>query len=498
MAVTDVHYTVAILQQLVTEARRLVNIFENTKATVTEQAAESGSNAEAAAAVKSEVERIRDLLEGHLNTFAIPHEWNGTALRLLQPDGTFGPGVDLRGAKGERGDPGDPGLTGPPGQKGERGAGTLIRGVITALSDLPEGAKEGDTYILDATGHGITWTGQIWFDVGPIRGPDGRQGIRGEKGDRGDIGQTGPEGKQGVKGDQGIKGDRGDQGLKGDRGLTGDQGVPGRDGATWRAGSSLPADSLGVDNDLYFHNTTGDVYQRLSGAYGFIANVKGPKGDRGDQGIQGQTGAKGDKGDQGLKGDQGIQGSIGVKGDKGDTGSQGNPGVDGATWRDGTGAPAASLGRDNDLYLDRSTGNVHRRASGAYTVIANITGPQGQQGVKGDQGFTGAKGDKGDTGSQGQKGDRGDIGLTGEKGDKGDTGSQGVPGPAAWSCRWVGAPPSATAPPPRSRSSPTPAAPTPAHEPHLGCGVRHQPLAPHRRQGRPGPEGRHRRSRGEG
>lgn len=62
--------------------------------------------------------------------------------------------------------------------------------------------------------------------------------------------------------------------------------------------------------------------------------------------------------------------------------------------------------------------------------LAEITGPQGEQGIPGPQGPTGPQGElgvqgpKGDTGPQGEKGD------TGPQGEKGDTGAKGEQGPA--------------------------------------------------------------------
>lgn len=56
--------------------------------------------------------------------------------------------------------------------------------------------------------------------------------------------------------------------------------------------------------------------------------------------------------------------------------------------------------------------------------LAEITGPQGEQGIPGQQGEPGAQGPKGDTGPKGEKGD------AGAQGEKGETGAQGEQGPA--------------------------------------------------------------------
>jgi hypothetical protein len=49
-----------------------------------------------------------------------------------------------------------------------------------------------------------------------------------------------------------------------------------------------------------------------------------------------------------------------LKGEKGDTGS---------TWRDGSGAPSNGVGADGDYYLRTDTGDIYKRASGAYAII---------------------------------------------------------------------------------------------------------------------------------
>lgn len=64
----------------------------------------------------------------------------------------------------------------------------------------------------------------------------------------------------------------------------------------------------------------------------------------------------------------------------------------GSVWRNGTGAPADTLGADGDYYLETVTGDVYKRESDAYTVVTNIKGPQGNQGLKGDKGNAGTNG----------------------------------------------------------------------------------------------------------
>ena len=64
----------------------------------------------------------------------------------------------------------------------------------------------------------------------------------------------------------------------------GGAGTPGADGATWRTGAGAPLNGTGVDGDLYFRTATDDVYQRASGVYAIIANLKGSAGTNGTGG----------------------------------------------------------------------------------------------------------------------------------------------------------------------------------------------------------------------
>jgi hypothetical protein len=64
-------------------------------------------------------------------------------------------------------------------------------------------------------------------------------------------------------------------------------------------------------------------------------------------------------------------------GNLGSTGGAGTAGTPGSVWRDGTGVPAVGLGVNGDYYLDDATGDVYLKASGAYSIVANIMGPIG-------------------------------------------------------------------------------------------------------------------------
>jgi hypothetical protein len=46
-------------------------------------------------------------------------------------------------------------------------------------------------------------------------------------------------------------------------------------------------------------------------------------------------------------------------------------------WRSGTGPPVDATGKDGDMYLNTTTGDVYQRQSGVYVLQANIKGPPG-------------------------------------------------------------------------------------------------------------------------
>jgi hypothetical protein len=67
-------------------------------------------------------------------------------------------------------------------------------------------------------------------------------------------------------------------------------------------------------------------------------------------------------------------------------GSKGDPGL---SILNGSGAPAAGLGVDTQLYFDTSgTGDVYQRSNGTWSKVYNLVGPMGLNGINGSF-FTG-------------------------------------------------------------------------------------------------------------
>jgi len=162
---------------------------------------------------------------------------------------------------------------------------------------------------------------------------------------------------KGKIGGTGATGEKGDKGEKGDTGSS----------TKWISGTIDPTNE-GNDGDFYYNTVSSNVYEKNSGVWSLVSNIKGLQGAKGDtgaqgiQGVKGDTGATGEQGIQGLKGDTGATGAQGIQGVKGDTGATGEQGIQG---------------------------------------LKGDTGAQGIQGLKGDTGATGAQG------IQGVKGDNG-------------------------------------------------------------------------------------------
>ena len=91
----------------------------------------------------------------------------------------------------------------------------------------------------------------------------------------------------------------------------------------------------------------------------------------------------------------------------------------------GSGAPAAKLGHNGDLYIDTLSGDYYLKQKEKWVLKGNLEGPLGPAGEPGPQG---PQGDTGATGPQGPQGEKGDTGATGPQGLTGATGSTGPAG----------------------------------------------------------------------
>lgn len=358
------------------------------------------------------------------------------------PQGETGPAgpAGATGAKGDTGNAGVQGAQGIQGVPGPSGTPGINGATWYNSTGAPSNITgvDGD-YSLDSTnGDYYHKEGGAYVLVGNLQGAVGPQGIQGSTGDAGPAGATGPQGPQGIqgvtgstgatgaagtagsiwrsgsgvpsnssgvindyylnvdngdtykkgastysligniKGADGATGAAGPTGPQGPAGPTGADGAAGVVGSVWRNGNGVPSNTLGVDNDYYLDDVTGDVYLRSGGAYSVQTNIKGA------------TGATGATGSAGAAGTQGIQGPAGPTGADGAAGASGVDGAAGSVWRSGVGSPSNGLGVDGDYYLNTSNGDVYLKAAGTYTVQTNIKGAAGATGATGAAGTPGS------------------------------------------------------------------------------------------------------------
>ncbi|MBN2191643.1 MAG: hypothetical protein JW751_02410 [Polyangiaceae bacterium] len=108
-------------------------------------------------------------------------------------------------------------------------------------------------------------------------------------------------------------------------------------------GSGAPDDADGADGDLYLDLDFGTVYTKDDGEWTAATNLVGPAGEDGEAG------------EQGPQGDPGA------------------PGEDAPALLTGSGAPAATLGNEGDIYLARASGAMYLREASDWTLIGNVT-----------------------------------------------------------------------------------------------------------------------------
>ena len=131
------------------------------------------------------------------------------------------------GATGAQGVQGPRGETGPAGKDGVDGRSFVIKGMYATLAALmaahPTGSA-GDAYAVGTAESNTVYNWdtekELWENLGPLRGPQGEQGVQGAQGIQG------PQGEQGVQGEQGAQGPQGQQGIQGPEGPQGPRGYP--------------------------------------------------------------------------------------------------------------------------------------------------------------------------------------------------------------------------------------------------------------------------------
>jgi collagen triple helix repeat protein len=229
------------------------------------------------------------------------------------------------------GPPGGTGPQGPAGLQGSPGAPLNPKGTVASSASLPaSGNTAGDFFQALDTGHGWSWSGNAWIDLGPFRGPAGAAGA---------AGPAGPQGIQGGAGPTGAQGPGGPPGPAGTSVAT-----------TTTASFTQPAvnanvsvtlnSGAGISTGLVLYIGGGGYYAVVSIA-GNVAtlqnlgyNVNASPGtvinsgaNVGGTGPMGPVGPAGAAGTPGSQGPTGATGPAGAPGSAGATGSQGPAGL---------------------------------------------------------------------------------------------------------------------------------------------------------------------------
>ena len=292
-----------------------------------------------------------------------------------------------QGEKGDKGDPGEDGADGAPGKDGQDGADGApgqdgedgkdgSAWLVGSGAPAATAGKEGDMYLDTATYDIYQKAASGWTKVGNIKGADGEDGQDG----------TGT-------------------GTPGQDGQDGQDGEDGADGATWITGTAAPAAEVGKVGDLYLDKTTFNVYEKTAEGWQLIGCIKG------EQGEQGQPGQDGNDGQDGAPGQDGADGENGQDGE------------DGSAWLVGSGAPAATAGKEGDMYLDTATYDIYQKAASGWTKVGNIKGADGEDGQDGTG--TGTPGQPGQDGQDGEDGADGATWITGTSAPAAEVGKVG-------------------------------------------------------------------------
>ena len=90
---------------------------------------------------------------------------------------------------------GPQGVKGNPGPTGPMGPGVKILGAASAADIAKKSGTLGDLWIDSTSGNAWVYTGSIWKDVGPFKGPKGDPGPVGPRGATGTAGANGQRGQ---------------------------------------------------------------------------------------------------------------------------------------------------------------------------------------------------------------------------------------------------------------------------------------------------------------
>jgi phage baseplate assembly protein W len=292
---------------------------------------------------------VQGIPKATVSVIAYAGEFSGTLTALPGPQGPQGPGATVSIGTTTTGLPGTDAsvvntgtptdsildFTIPRGEKGEPGTGVTIKGTVPNSASLPStGNTIGDMWIASDTGHGWSWEGTQWIDVGPIQGP---------KGDAATIAV----------------------------GTT----------ATGAAGTNANVTNVGTSNAAVFNFT---IPQGVTGAQGSQGNAGPPNVLTVQSTTTGGPGTNANVTISGVSPNQALAFTI-PQGIQGPTGSQGTIGPTGPSnvltvQSTATGAPGTNA--------NVTISGTSPSQSLAFTIPQGIQGPQGLQGPTGPAGAT--------------------------------------------------------------------------------------------------------------
>ena len=167
------------------------------------------------------------------------------------------------------------------------------------------------------------------------------------------------------------------------------RGNNGNNGKSIRFGSGLPSDGDGEDDEVYLDLTSFKVHSKSAGSWGSGHVFKGSDGAAGLNGksIKFGNGAPSESdGDDDevyldLSNFKVHSKSLGTWGSgfafKGDNGQDG---LNGKSVRFGSGPPIASLGDDDEAYIDLNDFKIHTKSAGSWSSGNAFKGSNGQNG----------------------------------------------------------------------------------------------------------------------
>jgi hypothetical protein len=181
----------------------------------------------------------------------------------------------------------------------------------------------------------------------------------------------------------------------------GSNGQNGLNGKSLRFGSGLPSDSDGDDDEVYLDLSNFKIHSKSAGSWGSGSEFKGNRGNDGQNGKSVRFGngapasSLGDDDETYIDLDSfkihsksaGSWGSGHVF-----KGSDGAHGLNGKSIKFGNGAPSDADGDDDEVYLDLSSFKVHTKATGSWNSGLAFKGSNGDNGTDGQPGSDGKHG----------------------------------------------------------------------------------------------------------